>query len=211
MLKDLEKVRKDPPQKRSEENFKYVLRKFFRFLQGDFRDPGKNFEFVRQRYFPGVFEAHEIDRYFKLTTVAPKPKTEQSEHFQQEAEKKVQRQHGPANSHFTFAIPLNYSKAFVNKLFSVEPFREALVQFMDSKLRDLAKREMMSKSRAYACRFLPYFQKVNAELLFYAMTNLLMEGKSPFWLVIEVDAAIAEVKGRISGIERQLKSDSKSG
>ena len=61
----MQKIRQMPIQKRAEENAKFLLRRFFKYIQGDYRDRTRSFTWMAQTYLKSEFSANELKSHFQ--------------------------------------------------------------------------------------------------------------------------------------------------
>lgn len=172
--------------RRSEEKHKFLFRKYFRYLQGDFTDPAKSFANVFASMLSSEFSSEESSVLFR-PVVYPKVKGSQP----------------PGDEPpVTFCLPTTYNKKFVARLLTIPQVRASLLEFMDGRLLEVSKREVRCKILALVSRFRSFFEKVNIDLFTKAIGNYVVEKNLSFWSLKEVQSLIESVKERLGGIGR---------
>jgi len=182
-------IQHSPVVKRQEENHKYLLRKFFRFLQGDHKDPSRSFENVFHAYLSPEFTESEAVTFFKPIHC---PKTAQQSH---------QTCLPTRLSQIAFWMPVKFTNNFITRMIRIPKLRTELLTFMQDHLLDIAREEMRTKTLSIIRRFKGYLEDHSYDLYSTAMANSLSSKKLKFWGVNEVEQLIRRMTARIGAPE----------
>lgn len=187
MARSIQALQNSPTTKRQEENHKYLLRKFFRFLQGDHKDPARSFECVFREYLSPEFTEAEATTFFKPIRAS-------------RADGKPGEGTVPTSrlSQFAFWKPVQFTNSVISRMTKISRLRESLLAFMQHHLLHIAREEMRTKTLSLIRRFKGYFEDHSYELYSVAMVNSLTNKKLKFWTVNEVEHLIAKMTARLT-------------
>lgn len=182
LLGQLRELQKLPSSKRKEENHKFVLKRFFKYIQKGEGGGRAGFLAVFRKYLAGHFDESEIDKFFKQTK-----------------EQKADPATGVRKK--AYFIPYKLNHAFLKRLFAVKPLMERLLFYMDNVLIGQVKEEIQSKSLKFMSQFKSIYEQTgDYEIFSDTIMNYAIDcNHKNLWSVGEVASVVSDLKLRIEG------------
>jgi len=186
LSKELIEINKTPCKKRKEEKDKYVLKRFFQYLQLENQNRNMNFWVDLKPELLSEFSDEEIAHFFKSTK-------EKSLYFPKLDESKS-----------TYHVPAKLNDKIFNRLFRIPFFRNQLIYYLDHFFLDKIRKEIFKKINSYGMRFNHVYSAFKNMEGMYESTVInyaLKKNRNGLWSVSEGKSVIGEIKDRLKFIE----------
>lgn len=169
-----------PSNKRREENYKFLFKRFFKHIQTKSEDSELQTQSAFEYFMALVFSTSEILEYFKVV-------------------KEIRHgQDGRRSGRISYYLPKKLNTEFTNRIIKNELLREELAQYLNCVLRDQIREEITKKTRALTVRFRDLFNQDDDPLFFSAVEKKLNGKLLRFWTLNEVDQIIVDLNEKIN-------------
>ena len=169
-----------PSQKRREENYKFLFKRFFKHIQTKFENSQLPFQSSFESFLAPVFSQIELSEYFKLIK-----ETRQSKD-------------GKRSWRTSVYLPRKLNTEFANRILNNPFLRDELSEYLNCHLRDQLRQEIRRKTLTLTNRFRDLFYQ-NDDSSFFAAVKKHMNGKPlRFWTLSEVEQVIVDLNQKIN-------------